>query len=426
MDTFTGFSMSDISDPVFGFGVGGPEGQSPTPGEPKASRLGITRDKSYPSKAVTVDIDRLKRRAEGRRASARVRSYHKKFHPGTRWAKCGTVRHSQLIAVKRADGRCHVSGVTTCGSQAACIACGTKIRAKKCADVQQGMRTLIKQNGTAIFLTLTIPHYKTDKLEHLWPLLSKCWKKVITGKAWSKFKQQHNLMGFIRATEVTRGDNGWHPHAHVLLCFGKNIEPYSDEFIELAIFLQKRWKNAVQKTLNRTIADHVGVDIRPARDAKGMGEYLSKIGAEMCLTSHKKGRTGSRTPWQIIADSLETGEKTDLDLYSEWCRVSKNKKLLQWSAGLRRKLLGTETEKTDEQLAAEEQPAKTEAYLTAKLWDTLNKTRETAGADFITSWEQQTPEQAITNLKQHGIETTKTHTTDGVPVYEISPPQTDE
>jgi len=86
-------------------------------------------------------------------------------------------------------------------------------------------------------------------------------------------------------------------------------------------------------------------------------------------------------------------------------------------------LLNTETEKTDQELATEEQPARTEGYLTAKLWDTLNKQHQTTAADFITTWEQQTPTQAITNLQQQGIHTTKTHTTDGIPIYEITTPQ---
>ncbi len=377
--------------------------------------LGTTRDKGFG--LSQTEVAGLVRRAEGRRSAAQVRRFHKQFHAGSRWAKCGTVRRSASVAIQRTDlNRAIVSGVVTCGSQAACIACGSKIRAKRCQEVQTGMRNLLKSGGSAVFATFTIPHYVNDRLEDLWPLLSKCWKYVITGSVWQNFKKTHGFMGYVSATEVTFGKNGAHPHKHQLFCFDHQIDGDSTEFDTIRRLLTDRWKRAVRKFLGRTVSETVGVDIRLAKDAEGLGEYLSKIGAELCLSSHKEGRRGSRTPWQVIADGFATGNVDDLNLFAEWCRVSKGKKLIQWSAGLRDRLL-TDTEKTDEEIANETVDATTEAYLSGDIWDELNRRYDGAAGDFLTCWEQTHPDQAVnagrTFLAAHGIQTRITRTSTG-------------
>lgn len=70
----------------------------------------------------------------------------------------------------------------------------------------------------------------------------------------------------------------------------------------------------------------------------------------------KTSRTGSRTPFQILADYYQTGETRDRDLWREYGRVARNLAAVRWSRGLRSVILGpgTGSERPDEELAAED------------------------------------------------------------------------
>lgn len=59
------------------------------------------------------------------------------------------------------------------------------------------------------------------------------------------------------------------------------------------------------------------------------------IAAETTLGGFKKARKGNRTPFQILADIIENGEEKDLKLWGEYERVSKGRRALTWSVGLR-------------------------------------------------------------------------------------------
>ena len=49
----------------------------------------------------------------------------------------------------------------------------------------------------------------------------------------------------------------------------------------------------------------------------------------------KTSRTGSRTPFQILADYYQTGDTRDRDLWREYSRVTRGLAAVRWSRGLR-------------------------------------------------------------------------------------------
>ena len=54
----------------------------------------------------------------------------------------------------------------------------------------------------------------------------------------------------------------------------------------------------------------------------------------------KTSRTGSRTPFQILADYYQTGDTRDRDLWREYGRVTRSLAAVRWSRGLRALMLG--------------------------------------------------------------------------------------
>jgi hypothetical protein len=84
----------------------------------------------------------------------------------------------------------------------------------------------------------------------------------------------------------------------------------------------------------------------------------------------KTGRTGSRTPFHILADYYQTGNTRDRDLWHEYSRVTRSLAAVRWSRGLRTVILGpaTEPERSDEELAAEEVGGDLLAFIPFAVW----------------------------------------------------------
>ncbi|WP_205353191.1 hypothetical protein, partial [Janibacter anophelis] len=153
----------------------------------------------------------------------------------------------------------------------------------------------------------------------------------------------------IKAFEVTYGQNGWHPHNHVLLLTNHELRDFQEEREELS----KLWiQCCVKSGLNAPSMEH-GLDIRDGTYAE---KYVSKWGLEHEMTKGhvKQGRNGSLTPFDLLQYSMVDASmngRTLGSLYQEYGIATKGARQLVWSRGLKA-LLGVE-EKSDEELAEE-------------------------------------------------------------------------
>jgi hypothetical protein len=91
--------------------------------------------------------------------------------------------------------------------------------------------------------------------------------------------------------------------------------------------------------------------------SEALGDYFAKsvyspesAAWEAASSSTKKGRKGSRTPWQLLDSARTTGDMDDLDLWNEYEVATKGKRALTFSRGLR-DLLGVGAEVDDETIA---------------------------------------------------------------------------
>lgn len=88
-----------------------------------------------------------------------------------------------------------------------------------------------------VFLTLTVKNCCIDDLRSTLTLMSKAWNKLIG------YKELSAIDGFVRTTEVTRGEDGSaHPHYHCLLL----VKP---GFFGKFYIKQLRWRELWQKAL---------------------------------------------------------------------------------------------------------------------------------------------------------------------------------
>ena len=159
------------------------------------------------------------------------------------------------------------------------------------------------------------------------------------------------MIKFVTSTLDIRGHPyvpyGWHIHSHEIVF----LKPgQSESAARWNQELLPSWQDAcVTAGLGEPNAH--GLQIQNAESASG---YLSTWSVDLELTKafSKKGRLGSRTPWNLARDFQETGDCRSAELFREFAAVFKGKKQLVWNWNLRADL-GMGKQKTDQEIAEE-------------------------------------------------------------------------
>lgn len=194
-------------------------------------------------------------------------------------------------------------------------------------------------------VTLTIRHGLEDQLPSTIERLSKALRRVKSGRAAVRLRQDFGIVGDVRALEVTYGRNGWHPHTHALTfsrapLTGARLTRYRRRLFVL-------WYRACEREGLPLPSYRYGVDVRGARYAS---DYVAKWGfaAELAKPGAKTGRAGGRTPWELLADA-GSGDKRAAWLFREYAECFKGRRQLWWSRGLAERL-SLKGQLTDQQL----------------------------------------------------------------------------
>jgi hypothetical protein len=263
----------------------------------------------------------------------------------------------------------HVSGIRRCGSPWACLMCAPTVRERRATEIDSGVATLLAMGGCAVFVTVTLPHGRFDPLEPRLAAITEALHYLLQGSAWQRRKSALGFVGAIRSVEVTYGRNGWHPHNHALLLFDRLLT--DAELADLEAWLSPRWRAGVER-LGFGTTNHHGVDVRPVTEAAALSSYLCKVdggwgvGLEMARTDVKRN-----SPLQHLRDFATTGDMASARLWREYETATFGKRAIRWSPGLRRRLLGDETETADAELAASEgiDLALMRAVVPREVWD---------------------------------------------------------
>ena len=246
--------------------------------------------------------------------------------------------------------KAHWANVQRCGSVWTCPVCAKQITEKRRSELEKGLNQWkTAHSGSVLLLTLTFSHSINQSLSSLLAGQKKAYKRFCENtRVVNIFKMmsvEHKVKGF----EVTFGQNGWHPHNHILLLTKNAVQDFAQYQAELA----QIWINCCTKSgLNAPSMEH-GLDIRDGQYAE---KYVSKWGLEHELTKGhvKKGRNGGATPFDLLQYSMigaTCNGKDTSKLWQEFAISTKGARQLVWSRGLK-KLLEIE-EKTDEELAEE-------------------------------------------------------------------------
>lgn len=270
--------------------------------------------------------------------------------------------------------RANFQGLQVCASPWACPVCASKIAERRRVEVAAAIATA-KACGLAVeLLTLTFPHGLGDDLATITAAGLRAYSKLFSGKAGVKLRERIGLQGTIRALEVTHGENGWHPHFHVLLFSGRGQSVTTQR---AQADIAARWQNVcVSSGLPRPSLSH-GCRLDGGDNAAGYVAKGSTWGLESELTRGQskisKNRKG-RTPFALLR-SYADGDKQAGALFAEYAEVFEGKRQLVWSNGLKRRLAVSDV--TDDELAnaIEDTPTRLLAMLTDDQWRTIYRAR---------------------------------------------------
>lgn len=293
-------------------------------------------------------------------------------------------------------------GLRTCGSVWSCPRCSGVIGSARAAELRHGLRVWADvHDGGVLLLTLTSRHHAATRLADAWDRSSAAWGRLVAGRPWRRWCKWVGVKGFVRVAEVTRGAAGWHVHFHVLVFAQALTGPTEVEAKALtsANELFSAW-DARLRALGGS-SDPQAQDLRmvtgdAALDA--LGGYFSTgkkqwrptwdAASEVSLGARKVGRGGSETPFQLLRRAA-CGEVDALDAWWEWEGVSRGRRQMTWSRGLRAVLaLGAgETDAdlaaavddglSDEDLAARDAGTECQAWIPGRVW------RELVGREWV-------------------------------------------
>ena len=283
-----------------------------------------------------------------------LQSAVKKLLPGKRVAKCCRIRAFKNLTIKvlynSINKTAHFGGLQTCGSVWDDPVCAVKISERRRVDeVAPAMQIWESQGGQCLLLTLTHPHHKFNALAELIEGERKAMSRLTGCKAFRRLCSSIGFKGSIRAWEVTYGENGFHPHFHLILFVSKEICLPLDS-LESKIY--DLWANAC-RLAKLPIPDRAhGVKLHDGSNAK---TYVSKgcWGLDREITKgHLKKSNKGRSPMDLIRSYAFDGDKQAGALFIEYSHAFHGCRQLQWSPGLKAYFgIG---EKSDEQIAAEE------------------------------------------------------------------------
>lgn len=232
------------------------------------------------------------------------------------------------------EGACW-SGLVSCGSVWHCPVCAAKIAGERREEVRLAIERAQAAGLSVWMATFTMPHHAFQAAGDLVGQVALGFRQVIAGAPWQRARERARYAGAIRSLEVTHGDNGWHPHLHVLVMLEPGAEAL-ERGAELARFMFQRWSAAIARA-GFGECDEKAWKFERCETPEQAGDYVSKWGPDWELThAHlKDGKRGGRSPWRMLRDYAEHAAPRDAALLIEYAEAFKGRRQLTWSKGLK-------------------------------------------------------------------------------------------
>jgi hypothetical protein len=255
-----------------------------------------------------------------------------------------------------------------------------------------------------IWGSLTCWHNSYSPLRDLIEIQRAAWRSVVNSRFWREsdslsWPHSHGpecvrpcrrkrdreivdggLTGYIRASELNVGPNGWHPHFHPLLIHSGSAvraSAFADAVVD-------QWVYGIEQAGGVAMRDGAQLlrVLSPGEAVEHLGDYMTKqtyaaqkrLGLEAVWSQSKYGRgrpSQTVAHWSLL-DGIGAGLVDDVDSWHELEAATRGHRMISWSRGLRQ-LANVGEEASDEDIAAEEIGTEddTVAIITANGWSVL-------------------------------------------------------
>ncbi len=327
-------------------------------GDGAAGALGTLRDTFTQDGAEGAKSPDKQGRNERRAGRMKLQRVAAEITPTMRVAHCLWTHYSKSVDLVRRSsegGSCGARfvGVQTCGSVWICPVCSARISEVRRRELQALEDWAREQGHVTMLMTLTARH-RGRALDPLVEALAEAKRRLQRRAVWKRLREAGQIVGSVSVREATHGENGWHPHYHVLLVLDVTDENEARELLEP---LRQVWLECLR-------AEGLTGTARRAFDLRGaarVAAYVSKHGrdgeasvegdgkpaepepkgvpgwgmaAEMTQGRNKRGRRGGRSPFQILRDAAE-GDEPSRVLWREYANAMHGRRQIVWSNGLK-------------------------------------------------------------------------------------------
>lgn len=258
-------------------------------------------------------------------------------------------------------GSAHYGNLVVCGLLWVCPVCAAKISERRREEITRAIAIWESRGGVVLIAAYTFSHGPSEALREALGRFVAAQRSMTHNDAYTRLLRDYGASGTINVLETTWGEgNGWHPHRHMLFFLEGSRAVDLAEFEERLYGAWSRAAAGKGLTMDR---EH-GVKVQGSWAA--IADYLAKWGQvptrrvwdasdEMTKGHLKRDRSGVRyTPFDLLRSVADVGDADHARLFREYAAAFYRRRQLRWSPGLR-ELLGLGIEKSEEELAREEQ-----------------------------------------------------------------------
>lgn len=274
----------------------------------------------------------------------------------------------------------HYSGLERCASIWACPVCSPIIRGGRSVEITSAVESADDKKMGIVFVTMTQRHQVGDALQFTLDVMLEGFRLLQAKRAYKALKTRFGIVGMIRATEVTYGQNGWHPHNHLLFFLDKKISVKQVERLQHE--LGALWIAQCQKIgagiptqehgVRAQVVDGAGTVLAEyITKFQESGEYTEKntnIGLEIARGDLKTGKRESFVPFELL-DAAGEGSELARGLWLEYVLATRGRRAFSWSRGLREMLIPDLEEQTDEEIIEDAEQAELVLMIDGKYYD---------------------------------------------------------
>ena len=277
---------------------------------------------------LSTNLDSPAGESISRRALYALQAVMRTVAQSQRERDCGRlvcIEDNPEIRVRSEEGqrRASFNGLLRCGHVWTCAPCSQRIRARQARRITGAVEYLA---GSWCMLTLTIRHDGAMRLRDTLRALKRAWRRMRQRR---DLRDRWKSLAFapVTATEISYGDNGWHPHLHVAFKLGRDLDDETRDLFAL------RWREAIVAELGpRARPNDRGVVWSRAFEASkdvDRALYVAKLGIVLEVSDAGLAKQ-ARSSWEI-ARRAAGGDARAFALWIEYCEATKGLHVLQLS-----------------------------------------------------------------------------------------------